>query len=122
MTQTVVDSSRSRVIPPEFDRRYPIVVRGDGVWLEDSSGRRYLDAMSGGSMAATLGHGRRDIIDVAAAQATRLSYIHNERLTNPQREQLAAELVEVAPPGMSRVRFVTGGAEANETAIQIARG
>jgi len=72
-------------------------------------------------MAATLGHGRRDIIAAAAAQASRLSYVHNERLTNPRREQLAAELVEVAPTGMSRVRFVTGGAEANEMAIQMAR-
>src|SRR5881227_2313129 len=117
MTQTVVDSSRSRVIPPEFDRRYPIVVRGDGVWLEDSSGRRYLDAMSGGSMAATLGYGRRDIIEAARRQARQLAYVHNERLTNPAQERLAFELAEVAPAGFGRVRFVTGGAEANETAI-----
>jgi len=116
-----VPSTESRVFPLELERLYPVVVRGDGAWVEDSTGKRYLDAMSGGSMAATLGHGRRDIIGVAAAQAARLSYVHNERLTNPQREQLAAELVEIAPPGMTRVRFVTGGAEANEMAIQIAR-
>src|SRR5947207_6487286 len=111
MTQTVVDSSRSRVIPPEFDRRYPIVVRGEGVWLEDSAGRRYLDAMSGGSMAATLGYGRRDLVEAARRQALRLAFVHNERLTNPQQERLARELVEVAR-GFTRVRFVTGGAEA----------
>ena len=117
----VVASDATRVFPLELDRRYPVVVRGDGAWVEDSTGKRYLDAMSGGSMAATLGHGRRDIIAAAAAQASRLSYVHNERLTNPAREQLAAELVEIAPPGMTRVRFVTGGAEANEMAIQMAR-
>src|SRR5947208_13301014 len=117
----VVASDATRVFPLELDRRYPVVVRGDGAWIEDSTGKRYLDAMSGGSMAATLGHGRRDIIAAAAAQASRLSYVHNERLTNPAREQLAAELVEIAPPGMTRVRFVTGGAEANEMAIQMAR-
>ena len=111
----------SRVLPLELERRYPVVVRGHGAWVEDSTGKRYLDAMSGGSMAATLGHGRRDIIGAAAAQAARLSYVHNERLTNPPREQLAAELVEVAPPGFTRVRFVTGGAEANETVVQLAR-
>src|SRR6266513_2067042 len=121
MDRSVV-STESRVLPLELERRYPVVVRGEGAWVEDSTGKRYLDAMSGGSMAATLGHGRRDIIGVAAAQAARLSYVHNERLTNPAREQLAAELVEIAPPGMTRVRFVTGGAEANETAIQMARG
>ena len=121
MPERLVASDATRVFPLELDRRYPIVVRGDGAWVEDSSGKRYLDAMSGGSMAATLGHGRRDIIAAAAAQATRLSYVHNERLTNPAREQLAAELVELGPPGMTRVRFTTGGAESNEMAIQMAR-
>jgi adenosylmethionine-8-amino-7-oxononanoate aminotransferase len=117
----VVDSGTTRVLPLELDRRYPVLVRGEGVWVEDAAGRRYLDAMSGGSMAATLGHGRHDIIGATATQARQLSYVHNERLTNPAREQLAAELVEVAPPGMTRVRFTTGGAESNEMAIQMAR-
>jgi len=117
----LVASDATRVFPLELDRRYPVVVRGDGAWVEDSSGKRYLDAMSGGSMAATLGHGRMDVIAATATQARQLSYVHNERLTNPPREQLAAELIEVAPPGMTRVRFTTGGAESNETAIQMAR-
>ena len=116
-----IDTNSTRVLLPEFDRRYPVAVRGGGVWLEDSAGRRYLDAMSGGSMAATLGYGRRDIIEVARRQAARLAYVHNERLTNPLQEQLAHELCEVAPPGFRRVRFVTGGAEANEMAIRFAR-
>src|SRR5881628_3205585 len=107
----------TRVLPPELDRRYPVVVRGDGVWLEDAAGRRYLDAMSGGSMAATLGYGRGDIIEAARGQALRLSYVHNEVLTNPAQEALAQEIVGVAPEGFSRVHFVTGGAEANETAL-----
>jgi len=110
----------TRVFPLELARRYPVVVRGEGAWVEDSTGKRYLDAMSGGSMAATLGHGRRDVIAAAAAQAATLSYVHNDRLTNPAREQLAAELVETAP-GMTRVRFTTGGAESNEMAVQMAR-
>jgi adenosylmethionine-8-amino-7-oxononanoate aminotransferase len=114
-------SGPTGVFPLELDRRYPVVVRGEGAWVEDSTGKRYLDAMSGGSMAATLGHGRRDVIAAAAAQARTLSYVHNERLTNPQRERLAAELVEVAPGGMTRARFTTGGAESNELAIQMAR-
>jgi adenosylmethionine-8-amino-7-oxononanoate aminotransferase len=121
MSDALVASDATRVFPLELDRRYPVVVKGEGAWVEDSTGKRYLDAMSGGSMAATLGHGRRDIIAAAADQAALISYVHNERLTNPVRERLAAELVEVAPPGMTRVRFVTGGAEANEMAIQMAR-
>ena len=58
MTRGLIESSQTRVLPLEFERAYPVVVRGDGVWVEDASGNRYLDAMSGGSMAATLGHGR----------------------------------------------------------------
>ena len=121
MSEPYVDIGASHVLHLEFDRRYPIVVRGEGVWVEDAAGRRYLDAMSGGSMAATLGHGRRDIIAAARRQAERLAYIHNERLTNPLQERLAQELVDVAPEGFTRVRFVTGGAEANEMALQLAR-
>src|ERR1700694_4232491 len=118
---TVVVSQSTHVLPLEFNRRYPVIVRGEGVWVEDASGKRYLDAMSGGSMAATLGHGRKDIIAAAHAQAEKLAYVHNERLTNPPQEQLAKELAALAPEGFTRVRFVTGGAEANEMAIQIAR-
>lgn len=121
MSAAYIDSSTTRVLPPELDRRYPVAVRGEGVWLEDSAGRRYLDAMSGGSMAATLGHGRRDIVEAARRQGRQLAYVHNERLTNPAQERLARELVEVAPDGFTRVRFVTGGAEANELAIRLAR-
>ena len=121
MTTSSVDSASTSVFPLELDRPYPVVVRGEGAWVEDSAGRRYLDAMSGGSMAATLGHGRRDLIDVARNQAQRLAYVHNELLTNPWQERLARELVEVAPEGFTRVRFVTGGSEANETALRMAR-
>jgi adenosylmethionine-8-amino-7-oxononanoate aminotransferase len=99
----------------------PVIVRGDGVWVEDRAGRRYLDAMSGGSMAATLGHGRADIVAAARAQAETLAYVHNERLTNPAQERLARELADVAPEGFTRARFTTSGADANEMAIQIAR-
>src|ERR1700694_2638090 len=121
MPEAAVAGDATRVFPLELDRIYPVVVRGEGVWVEDAAGKWYLDAMSGGSMAATLGHGRRDIIAAARTQAQQLSYVHNERLTNPVRERLAAELIEVAPAGMTRVRFTTGGAESNEMALQMAR-
>jgi adenosylmethionine-8-amino-7-oxononanoate aminotransferase len=121
MAQTFIESERTHVLPLELGRQMPVVVRGDGVWVEDAAGRRYLDAMSGGSMAATLGHGRRDIIAAARAQADRLAFVHNERLTNPVQEQLAHELLEVAPDGFTRVKFTVAGADANEMAIQLAR-
>src|SRR6187551_1083416 len=121
MPENGVPSSETRLFPPELDRRYPVAVRGEGVWLEDSSGKRYLDAMSGGSMAATLGYGRSDLLEAARGQALRLSYVHNEVVTNPAQERLADELVSIAPEGFTRVHFVTGGSEANEAAIRLAR-
>src|SRR4030081_3711081 len=107
--EAVVVSQSTHVLPLEFNRGYPVVVRGDGVWVEDAAGKRYLDAMSGGSMAATLGHGRRDIIAAARAQAEKLAYVHNERLTNPAQERLAHELAELAPMGFTLGRFVGEG-------------
>ncbi len=121
MAQAFVESERSRVLPLELGRPMPVVARGEGVWVEDATGRRYLDAMSGGSMASTLGHGRRDIIAAARAQAERLPFVHNERLTNPAQERLARELVSVAPEGFTRVKFTVSGADANEMAVQLAR-
>src|ERR1700716_1918901 len=103
---TVVVSQSTHVLPLEFNRRYPVIVRGEGVWVEDAAGKRYLDAMSGGSMAATLGHGRRDIVAAARAQAGKLAYVHNERLTNPAQEQLEHELGGLAPKGIPRGCFV----------------
>jgi adenosylmethionine-8-amino-7-oxononanoate aminotransferase len=121
VTQAFVDGTRSHVLPLELGHAYPVIVRGEGVWVEDAAGTRYLDAMSGGSMAATLGHGRRDIVAAARVQAETLPFLHNERLTNPAQERLARELVDVAPEGFTRVRFTTAGADANELAVQIAR-
>jgi hypothetical protein len=121
VSETRIAASETRLFPPELDRRYPVAVRGEGVWLEDASGKRYLDAMSGGSMALTLGYGRQDLVEAAREQALRLSYVHNEVLTNPAQERLAAALVAVAPEGFTRVHFVTGGAEANEAALRLAR-
>ena len=121
MTARSIGSDETRLFPPELDRRYPVAVRGDGVWIEDADGNRYLDAMSGGSMAATLGYGRDDLLDAARNQALELAYVHNEALTSPQQERLARELVALAPEGFARVHFVTGGAEANEAAVRLAR-
>jgi len=116
-----IESDRTHVLPLELGRAMPVIARGEGVWVEDAAGRRYLDSMSGGSMAATLGHGRRDIIAAARTQAEKLAYVHNERLTNPLQERLADELIAVAPRGFSRVKFTVAGADAIEMAIQLAR-
>lgn len=116
-----VESSTSKVLLPVAGHPYPVAVRGEGAWVEDVDGERYLDAMSGGSMAATIGFGRSEVVEAGRAQALAVAHVHNERLTNGPQERLAERLVQVAGADFTRVRFVTGGAEANEMALQIAR-
>jgi adenosylmethionine-8-amino-7-oxononanoate aminotransferase len=72
-------------------------------------------------MVACLGHGDARIIEAASAQARRISYVYNHHFTNEPQERLAETLIEVAAPEMARVRFVSGGSEANETALRLIR-
>jgi adenosylmethionine-8-amino-7-oxononanoate aminotransferase len=117
----VIRAPDTRVFVRELDRPYPLIVRGEGVWLYDRDGTAYLDAVSGGAMVTSLGHGPNKAIAAAAEQAQRISFIYNQQFTSPAQEALADELLAHAPPGFERVHFVSGGAEANETALRLAR-
>ena len=114
-------ADETSVFPRFLDLEYPIFERGDGVWLTTSDGRRILDACSGGAMATCLGHGVPELVAAAAGQAERISYFYNHHFTSEPQERLADRLLQVAAPEMGRVRFVSGGSEANETALQLAR-
>jgi adenosylmethionine-8-amino-7-oxononanoate aminotransferase len=116
-----VHAAETRVFVRELDRPYPLIVRGEGVWLYDAGGTAYLDAVSGGAMVTSLGHGRSPAIAAAAAQAEQVSFIYNQQFTSPAQEGLADELLAHAPDGFERVHFVSGGAEANETALRLVR-
>ena len=116
-----IRSDESSVFPRFLDLAYPDIVRGEGVWLSTSDGRRILDACSGGAMVTCLGHGVPELVTAAADQADRISYFYNHHFTSEPQERLAARLLEVAAPEMARVRFVSGGSEAIETALQLAR-
>jgi adenosylmethionine-8-amino-7-oxononanoate aminotransferase len=117
----VVRADETSVLPRELDVAYPSIDRGEGVWLHGVDGRRILDACGGGAMVACLGHGRRDIADAAAAQAERLSYIYYHAFTNDAQELFGRRILETTAPGMARVRFVSGGSEANEMALRLVR-
>lgn len=116
-----VRSEDTKVFPRFLDLPYRIVERGDGVWLTTTDGRRILDACSGGAMVACLGHGVPEVVAAAAGQAEAISYFYNHHFTNEPQERLADRLLEIAAPEMARIRFVSGGSEANETALQLAR-
>jgi adenosylmethionine-8-amino-7-oxononanoate aminotransferase len=117
----VVREGETSVFPRELDRPYPLIEKAEGVWLYDREGNAYLDAVGGGAMVTSVGHGVAELIEAAREQARSVSFLYNQQFTTPPQEELARELCEVAPEGFSRVHFVTGGAEANETAVRMAR-
>jgi len=99
---------------------YPMVVRGEGVYLYDTNGKQYLDG-SGGAAISCLGHGNRVVIDAIKSQAERLAFAHTMFFTNQPQEELAEKLVTRFGCDDALVYFLSGGSEANETAIKLAR-
>lgn len=100
--------------------QYPVAARGEGAYLIDAEGRRYLDA-SGGAAVSCLGHSDRAVIDAVRRQLERLPYAHTSFFTNEPMEALAAALVERAPAELDKAYFVSGGSEAMEAALKLAR-
>jgi adenosylmethionine-8-amino-7-oxononanoate aminotransferase len=99
----------------------PIIVRGDGCYLEDINGKRYLDALAG-LFAVNIGYGFGDEIgEAAAAQMRELPFYTNWSYAHPRAIELAAEVAELAPGELTRVFFVSGGSEAIESAWKLAR-
>ena len=95
-------------------------MRGQGAWLYDQSGRAYLDG-SGGAAVSCLGHNHPDVLAAMHAQIDALAYAHTSFFTTEAAESLAAMLVEDAPAGTSHAYFVSGGSEAIEAALKMAR-
>ncbi|MCM5569318.1 aspartate aminotransferase family protein [Burkholderiaceae bacterium FT117] len=110
----------TRIIHRSLNKRFPVAVGGQGVWIHDADGKRYIDA-SGGAAVSCLGHGHPDINAAMHAQIDRLAYAHTSFFTTEVAETLAETLVEDAPEGISHVYFVSGGSEAVEAALKMAR-
>jgi hypothetical protein len=103
-----------------LDREFPMAVRGEGCWLIDDKGRRYLDAC-GGAYVANLGHGATEVTDAIAAQIRKVSYVNGTAFTNEPAEELAAELRTLNPKGLDFAYFLSSGSEAVEAALKLAR-
>ena len=110
----------TNIIHRSFRTTPPVAVGGQGVWLIDAAGKRYLDA-SGGAAVSCLGHGHRDVIAAMHEQIDRLAYAHTGFFTSQPAEQLADHLAANAPSGMTNIYFVSGGSEAMEAALKLAR-
>src|SRR5580693_4612656 len=98
----------------------PVAVSASGVEIVDADGRRYLDA-SGGAAVSCLGHGHPDVLTAMRRQLAALAYAHTSFFTTEAAERLADRLIEDAPPGLERVYLVSGGSEAIEAALKMAR-
>jgi len=98
----------------------PIIVKGEGAYIWDSTGKRYLDAL-GGLFTSQLGHGRADLAEAAAAQAKQLEYMPLWSYAHPAAIELAAKVASYAPGDLNRVFFTTGGGEAVESAWKLAK-
>ncbi|MGQ0764295.1 MAG: aminotransferase family protein [Gemmatimonadota bacterium] len=109
----------SAVFYRDLKRDLPLIVRGQGCWLTDESGKHYLDA-AGGAFAACLGHGVETIGKAMARQAAEIAYVNGTAFTNKGAEDLAARLVHLAP-AFSHAYILGSGSEAIEAALKLAR-
>jgi adenosylmethionine-8-amino-7-oxononanoate aminotransferase len=101
-------------------KRMPKIVRGEGCWLYDDTGKRYLDASSG-ALVSNLGHGNADVAKAIGEQAARVSYVNGVAFTNDAVEELAAELSTLTADGLDKVMFCCNGGDAVEAALKVAR-
>ncbi len=102
------------------DHEVPVIVRGEGPYVYDAKGHRYLDAL-GGLFVNQLGHGRTDLAEAAAQQASQLAYFPLWSYAHPSAIELAEKVAGYAPGDLNRVFFTTGGGEAVETAWKLAK-
>jgi adenosylmethionine-8-amino-7-oxononanoate aminotransferase len=102
------------------ERPVPVIVRGDGPYVWDAAGRRYLDGLAG-LFVVQAGHGRAELAEAAGKQASELAFFPLWSYSHPRAIELAERLAALAPGDVNRVFFTTGGGEAVESAWKVAR-
>lgn len=110
----------SRIIHRSLRSTPAVAVGAEGAYITDASGKRYLDAC-GGAAVSCLGHGHPDVLAAMHRQIDRLAYAHTSFFTTDTIEQLADQLTRTAPGDLNYAYFVSGGSEAVETALKLAR-
>jgi adenosylmethionine-8-amino-7-oxononanoate aminotransferase len=110
----------SHVFYRKLTRDFPLITHGEGCWLIDESGKRYLDG-SGGAFVANLGHGIAEIGEALARQAGKVAYLNGTAFTSEPVEALAAELATLVPKPLDKFYFLGSGSEAVEAALKLAR-
>lgn len=110
----------TKILHRSIASELPRAVAGEGVYIIDSEGRRYLDG-SGGAAVSCLGHNHPEVLDAMREQMGRISYAHTSFFTTDAAEELAEKLVALTPEGLDYVYLVSGGSEAVEAALKMAR-
>lgn len=110
----------SHIFPRHTKTKLPTVERGRGVYLYDTNGKQYFDG-SGGAAVSCLGHGDEDVTKAIKKQLDDVAFTHTSFLTSKPAEELATKLVQLAPKDIERVYLVSGGSEAVESALKLAR-
>ena len=113
---------RGANFPRSFRKQYDVAARGEGAFLFEQTGKRYLD-MAGSAAVNLIGHGVPEIAQAMAEQARQLEFVHSTQFTTPIAEEFAKEVLEFAGPGFvgGAVYFTSGGSESVETALKLAR-
>jgi len=110
----------THILHRQTGHSYPVAASAQGVIIRDSAGKEYIDA-SGGAAVSCLGHGHPDVLAAMHEQLDRLAYAHTSFFTSQVAEALADDLIAHAPRGIGRVFYVSGGSEAVEAALKLAR-
>src|SRR4051794_27086093 len=112
--------SAGHVFHRSTSARPPVAVRGEGIFLIDADGRRYIDAC-GGAAVSCLGHGHPEVVAAITEQTARLEYVHTGFFTSESAEELATLIDDMSPGALDRVWYTSSGSEAIEAALKLAR-
>src|SRR5438128_144179 len=110
----------THVLHRSIGHDYPVAVSGEGAFIRDAAGKQYIDASSGAAVSC-LGHSNAEVRAAMHAQLDKLAFAHTSFFTSEAAEQLADDLTSHAPDGLDHVFYISGGSEAIEAALKLAR-
>ncbi len=111
---------KGHVFYRKLNRIYPLVTHGEGIYLYDEKGKRYIDG-SGGALVVNIGHGQKEILQSMIEQMGQVGYVHGTQFTTHSIEEYAEALGSILPKGLEKIYFLSGGSESVEAAIKFAR-
>ncbi|MBE9521927.1 MAG: aspartate aminotransferase family protein [Proteobacteria bacterium] len=114
------EANQDRIFYRSLGKYYPIISHGQGIYLYDTDGKRYIDG-SGGAAVVSIGHGVREITEAMIKQAEKGSFVHSSQFTSDSAIAFAERIVSLAPEGLNKIYFLSGGSEAVETAVKMTR-